>query len=88
MRCAEAWVHADEAGRAADYLGRSAKLIEKNDEEAAAERYVQASKVMVPKGSDARTNFVRVVGGCDILVKGIRFLAATKRFEECMQVFV
>lgn len=45
LRCAEAWVHADEPGRAADYFGRSAKLVKDSDEEAAAERYIFASKV-------------------------------------------
>lgn len=45
MRCAEAWVNADEPGRAAEYFGRSAKLVKDSDEDAAAERYVTASKV-------------------------------------------
>lgn len=45
LRCAEAWVHADEPGRAADYFGRSAKLVKDTDEDAAAERYIFASKV-------------------------------------------
>lgn len=45
LRCAEAWVHGDEPGRAADYFGRSAKLVKDTDEDAAAERYILASKV-------------------------------------------
>eukprot|EP00904_Undaria_pinnatifida_P001671 jgi/Undpi1/11504/HiC_scaffold_30.g13801.m1 len=70
LRCAEAWVHADEPGRAADYLGRSAKLAADADEDEAAER----------------TNFLRVVGACDVMVQAINFLATVNRLEECMQV--
>lgn len=73
-------------GRAAEYLGRSARLIEHSDEDAASERYVYASAIMVPEGSDSTTNFVRVVGASDVLVQGIRFLASTDRLEECMGV--
>ncbi|CAN0191712.1 unnamed protein product, partial [Hapterophycus canaliculatus] len=86
LRCAEAWVHADEPGRAADYFGRSAKLVKDSDEDAAAERYIFASKVMVPKGSDSRTNFTRVVGGVDILVQAITYLASVNRLEESLEV--
>lgn len=74
-------------GRAADYLGRSAKLVEADDEKSAVDRYLHAAKVMVPPGSDSRTNFVRVVGGCEVLLQGIRFLASTNRLDECMQVY-
>lgn len=49
LRCAEAWVHADEPGRAADYFGRSAKLVKDSDEDAAAERYIFASKVILDR---------------------------------------
>ncbi len=38
-------MNADEPGRTADYLGRSAKLVKETDENAAAERYISASKV-------------------------------------------
>ena len=44
------------------------------------------SKVMVPKGSDARSNFTRVVGGVDILVQAITFLASTDRLEQSLEV--
>ncbi|CAM9195867.1 unnamed protein product [Ectocarpus sp. 12 AP-2014] len=86
MRCAEAWVNADEPGRAAEYFGRSAKLVKDSDEDAAAERYIAASKVMVPNGSDSRSNFTRVVGGVEVLVQAIIFLASTNRLEQSMEV--
>lgn len=72
-------------GRAADYLGRSAKLAADADEDEAAERYIYASTVVVPPGSDSRTNFLRVVGACDVMVQAINFLATVNRLEECMQ---
>ncbi|CAM9310230.1 unnamed protein product [Laminaria digitata] len=85
LRCAEAWVNADEPGRAADYLGKSAKLAADIDEDEAAERYIYASTVVVPSGSDSTTNFIKVVGATDVMVQAINFLATTDRLEECMQ---
>lgn len=41
---------------------------------------------MVPKGSDSRSNFTRVVGGVDILVQAITFLASTNRLEQSLEV--
>ena len=55
LRCAEAWVHGDEPGRAADYFGRSAKLVKETDEDAAAERYIFASKVRLDDGQQCST---------------------------------
>lgn len=42
----------------------------------------------MPPGSDSTTNFVRVVGGCEVLVQGVRFLALTNQLDECMQVLL
>lgn len=41
---------------------------------------------MVPKGSDSRSNFTRVVGGVEILVQAITFLASTNRLEQSLEV--
>lgn len=41
---------------------------------------------MVPEGSDATTNFMRVVGSSEILVQGIRYLASVGRVDQCMEV--
>ncbi|CAM9839102.1 unnamed protein product, partial [Ectocarpus fasciculatus] len=75
-----------EPGRAAEYFGRSAKLVKDSDEDAAVERYITASKVMVPNGSDSRSNFTRVVGGVEVLVQAIVFLASANRLEQSMEV--
>lgn len=64
LRCAEAWVHADEPGRAADYFGRSAKLVKETDEDAAAERYIFASKVSANLDRPLRCNVTEGISNC------------------------
>lgn len=49
-------------------------------------RVDRRNQIMVPKGSDTRSNFTRVVGGVDILVQAITYLATVNRLEESLQV--
>ncbi|CAM9209596.1 unnamed protein product [Choristocarpus tenellus] len=84
--CANSWHHANEGGRAADYLGCAAKAMEGIDEDVAAEHYLKAAAVMVPDGCDTTYDFVRVIGGTNVLSQAINFLASTGKLKECMEV--
>ncbi len=76
---AQAWMNAGEEGKAGEYLIQAAKQIEEENEDNAANLYVEAVCTLVPDEAALGDDMIRVIGAREVFDEATRFLIQSER---------
>ncbi|KAG5180355.1 hypothetical protein JKP88DRAFT_324477 [Tribonema minus] len=84
---ATSWMNGAEPGKAGEYLGKAAQVLEGIDEDRAAEEYKAAADAMIPEGVNPyTTDFIKIVGARETLDAALRFLLGARRLDDALHV--
>lgn len=84
---ATCWVNGGEPGKAGEYFGLSARMLEELDTEKAMTAYMSAVDAMIPPNSNPdRADFIKIIGSREVFEQAMAYMMDNRKLKEALAV--